>query len=153
MNAEPASCQGVAINATGVAKLTSAGQQIVFIPKQLIWSVELRFGTPAQKPIIQTLLALALSTMGGYGIYLLMNDGLVVFRWALGMMIFGALGPWLLWEVLQQRFYLEVVVKEGARKLVFRRGAHRDELETFVQGATQLGYPVNPYRGAGPQIL
>jgi hypothetical protein len=129
----------MAVSEQGITEL-SGNQRVVFIPKEQIQSIEIRFGSQAERPLVQGIAGLALIGLGIVGLSLMATGSLDVIRWGLGFFVFGGLGAWLLWEVLKRGYYLWVICSNDSRKLVLKGVIQKAELSGFVRSAAQFGY-------------
>ena len=129
----------IAVSEQGLAEM-SGNRRIVFISKDRVQSIEIRFGPRAERPCVQGTAGLAFLGLGAAGLYALIGGGLAALRGGLGFLLFGGLGGWLLWEATRRRHYLWVVCSGDTRKLVFNGNVQTAELSAFVAGAAQLGY-------------
>jgi hypothetical protein len=117
------------------------GRRVVFVRKEHVQAVEVRFGSPAERPLPQGILGAGLTTLGFASVIFLYGGGIVGLRWYLGSLFFGAIGLWILWEALSRRSYLRVICSNDERKLVFSGIVRqKSELLSFLQSATQFGY-------------
>lgn len=117
------------------------GRRVVFVPKEHVQDIEVRFGSPAERPLAQGILGAILTALGLSSVIFLHGGGIVGLRWYLGSPFFGAVGLWILWEALSRRYYLRVVCSNDERKLVFSGTVRRkSELLDFLRSAAQLGY-------------
>jgi hypothetical protein len=129
----------VAVSEKGLAEF-SGNRRIVFIPKDQVRNVEIKFGPQAERPIVQAIVALALIGLGVAGLFMLAADGLAAIRLSLGFLVFGGLGVWLLYEASKTGFYLRVICPNDTRKLAFKGVIQKAELLDFTKNAAQLGY-------------
>jgi hypothetical protein len=129
----------VAVSEKGLAEF-SGNRRVVFIPKEQVRNVEIKFGPQAERPIVQGIIAIALIGLGVVGLSMLAADGLVAIRWSLGFLVFGGLGVWLLYEASKTGFYLRVISPNDTRKLVFKGVIQKAELLDFTKNAAQFGY-------------
>ena len=129
----------VAISEEGLAELRK-GRRVVFVPKERVQGIEVRFGSPAERPLIQGILGSVLTAFGLAGVFFLAEGGIAMYRWEAGSLFFTVIGLWLLWETMRRRYYLRVISSNDERKLVFSGKVQKSELSTFLQSATALGY-------------
>ena len=129
----------IVVSEKGVSEF-SHGQRMIFVPKEQIQGIEIKFGSRSERPLAQTILGLLLVGIGFVGILLLISGGLVELRWGIGFILFGGLGVFCLYEVLKQGYYLHVIVSNDSRKLVIKGEVQKSELSKFVTGAVRLGY-------------
>jgi hypothetical protein len=129
----------VAVSEKGLAEF-SGNRRIVFIPKDQVRNVEIKFGPQAERPIVQAIVAIALTGLGVVGLSMLAADGLLAIRWSLGFLVFGGLGVWLLHEASKTGYYLLVICPNDTRKLVFKGVIQMAELLEFTKNAAQFGY-------------
>jgi hypothetical protein len=137
--AKQISFSDVEVSERGVSQL-SHGKRTIFIPKEQIKSIEIRFGSRAERPLIQTILGALLVGLGVAGVVILISAGYAGLRWGVGFLIFGGLGGFCLYEVLRKGYYLKVMFSNDARKLLFNGAVSRPELSSFIKEATHLGY-------------
>ena len=123
------------------------GRRIIFIPKDQVRSVELRFGIQAERPVLQASAGLALVGLGIAGALLLETGGLPGLRWGLGALVFGGLGVWLVWEAIKKGHYLVVEGPQGQRRLHFKGRPQESELSDFIRKAAPLGYLIRDVTG------
>src|SRR5476649_411217 len=97
----------LAISEKGLSEF-SEGRRIIFIPKEDVQIVEIKFGSSAERPIIQAVVSIMLIALGCVGLTML-SGGLGGFRWSLGFIFFGCLGIWFLYETLKRSHYLWVI--------------------------------------------
>lgn len=113
----------------------------MFVPKERVQAIEVRFGSPAERPLAQGILGASLTTLGLASVIFLHGGGIIALRWGLGSVFFGMIGLWLFGETLRRRYYLRVICANDERKLVFSGIVRqKSELLSFLQSATQLGY-------------
>ena len=129
----------VAISEKGLAEL-NGNRCVIFIPKEQVQSIEIRYGSQAERPLVQGIIGLALIGLGTVGLSIMATGSLDMSRWGLGFFVFGGLGAWLLWEVLKRGHYLWVICSNDNRKLVFKGTIQKTELSGFVRSAAQFGY-------------
>jgi hypothetical protein len=118
----------------------SHGQRIIFIPKEQIQRIEIKFGSQAERPLVQIILGLLLVGLGLVGLFLLISAGFVELRWGIGFILFGGLGVFCLYEVLRKGYYLDVISSNDTRKLVIKGVIKKTELSKFIKTAVQFGY-------------
>jgi hypothetical protein len=129
----------MAVSEHGLTEL-SGNRRVVFIPKEQVQSIEIRYGSQAERPLVQGITGLALIVLGIVGLSIMATGSLDMLRWGLGFFVFGGLGAWLLWEVLKRGHYLWVICSNDTRKLVFKGTIQKTELSGFVRSAAQFGY-------------
>ena len=148
MNSQPSPTNGlrtpvtyktVTVSEKGLAEVHD-GRRVVFVPRESVKTIELRFGPRAENPVLQVAFGSALIVLGMAGCLWLCGAGLVFFRWWGGFLLLAGLGLWLLWEGLTRRHYLKVISNHDERKLVFSGKVQRAELMDFLNAASQLGY-------------
>jgi len=136
---QPSSYLNIAISEKGLSEF-SGDQRIIFIPKEQVQSIEVRFGSQAEKPLAQGIFGLLLLGLGCVGLPLVFDGGLRGLRWGLGFIIFGGIGGYLLFETLKKGHYLGVICSNDTRKLVFKGAIQKAELSKFLRSAAQFGY-------------
>ncbi len=129
----------VVISEKGLAEM-SGNRRIILIPKDQVQSIEIRHGLQAERPLVQGITGLAFIGLGAVGIYIMVEGGIAALRWALGFLVFGGLGAWLLWEATKQGHYLKIICLGDSRKLVFKGKIQTEELSGFIRSASQFGY-------------
>jgi hypothetical protein len=129
----------IAASEKGLAEL-SGNRRIIFIPKDQIQGVEIKFGCQAEKPLVQGIIGSVLTVVGIIGIYVLAGAGFALMRWALGFVFFGGIGVWLIWEASRRGYYFRVIRSNGTRNLLLKGSVQKPELSNFVRQASQLGY-------------
>jgi hypothetical protein len=129
----------IAVSEKGLAEL-SGNKRIIFIPKDQVQGVEIKFGYQAERPLVQGTVGLVLTFVGMIGIYMLAGGGFALTRWGLGFVFFGAIGVWLIWEASRRGYYFRVISSNGTRNLLLKGTVRKPELSSFVQRASQFGY-------------
>jgi len=129
----------VAVSEKGLSE-SSGHRRVVFVPKEQVQSIEIKFGFQAERPLAQGIASSVLIVLGMVGLYLIVTGGLGTLRWALGFIVFGALGAYLLWETLKRGHYLRVICSNDIRKLAFKGPVQKEEMSNFIKNATQFGY-------------
>jgi hypothetical protein len=133
----------IEISENGLSEF-SGNRRIIFIPKAEIQSVKVRFGSSAERPVVQVIAGLLLLGLGIAGAAMVMASGmrgvLRGLRWGLGFMVFGAFGVWFLHETFKKTHYLHVTSHKDSRKLVFRGEFKDAELNQFLLDGAKLGY-------------
>jgi hypothetical protein len=118
----------------------NGNKRIVFIPKEQVQLIEIKFGSHAERPVIQLILGLCLGALGLAGLDLAINGGVRGLYWGLGFMGFGAIGVLCLYEAIKRGYYLCVTCSKDTRKLVFKGITQREDLSGFIKNASDLGY-------------
>jgi UDP-N-acetylmuramyl pentapeptide phosphotransferase/UDP-N-acetylglucosamine-1-phosphate transferase len=113
---------------------------VVFIPKKQIEAVEVKFGSRAERPMLQVILGITLVALGAAGSWMAVNGGLRGMYWGLGCLMFGGIGLICLNEALRKGYYLRVTCSNETRKLIFRGRIEQASLSNFVQSASSLVY-------------
>ena len=138
----PANCPSylnVEVSEKGISQL-SDGRRTIFIAKEQIQNIEIRFGSRAERPLMQTILGILLVGLGVAGLVLLITDGMAGLRWGIGFVIFGGLGGFCLYEALRKGHYLRVSTRNDSRKFVFNGRVKKTELSGFIKASIDLGY-------------
>ncbi len=136
---QPSSYLNIVISEKGLSEF-SGGRRIIFIPKEQVQSIEVRFGPQAERPLIQGIFGFLLVGLGCVGLLLMFAGGLYGLRWGLGFIVFGGLGGYSLYETFKKGHYLQVICSNDTRKLVFRGAIQKAEFSKFLQTAAQFGY-------------
>ena len=118
----------IVLSEKGVSEF-SHGQRMIFVPKEQIQRIEIKFGSRAERPLVQIILGL-----------LLVGLGFVELRWGIGFILFGGLGVFCLYEVIRKGYYLHVISSNDARKVVIKGAIQKTELAKFIKAAVQFGY-------------
>jgi hypothetical protein len=118
----------------------SHGKRIIFVPKEQIQNIEIKFGFRAERPLVQMILGLLLVGLGLVGLFFIISGGLAELRWGIGFIVFGSLGVFCLYEVLKKGYYLHVILPNDARKLAIKGVIEKTELSKFIKTAAGLGY-------------
>jgi len=114
----------------------------VFIPKDQIEAIEVKFGPCAERPALQMILGLALVALGITGLWMAINGGIRGMYWGLGFALFGGIGVFCLHEAFRKGHYLCVTCRGETRKLIFRGLVDPTALSSFVSSASSLGYRI-----------
>ncbi len=120
----------------------SEGKRIIFIPKDRVRHIEIKFGSQAGRPLPQVILGLILIGFGLAGSYLVAFGGVRGLYWGLGLIAFGGIGVFCLYEAIKEGHYLQVTGPQGTRKLKMVGEFNKIELPKFIQDASGLGYEV-----------
>src|SRR5271155_3141412 len=107
----------LAISEKGLSEF-SGGRRIVFIPKDEVQIIEIKFGSSAERPLMQAIAGFMLLGLGWLGLALVFMGGLKGLRWGLGFVVFGGLGVLCLYEAFKKNHYLWVICRNDKRKLV-----------------------------------
>lgn len=129
----------VEISERGISEF-SGGKRIVFVPKEEIRKIEVRFGSRAERPFVQLIGALLLLGIGFAGLLMTIDSGMRGFRWGAGFLVFGGFGIWFLHELFSKSHYFQVVCNNDKRKLVIRGKFEAVEFSKFIKDAAELGY-------------
>ena len=129
----------LAVSTEGIAEY-SGESCVVFLRREDIQWIEMKFGFRAEHPLIQAIAGGLLSCIGIIGLGLIVTGGFAYLRWELGFMFFGGLGVWLLWEALRRGHYLSVVCHKETRKLVIDGTVSEPEIQTLLRNAARIGY-------------
>ncbi|MDB5035616.1 MAG: hypothetical protein JWQ98_2857 [Chlorobi bacterium] len=137
--ADPIVYASVRVDEKGIMELDH-GRRSVFVPRENVRSIELKQGSPAERPMVQ--LVLGMIIFGG-ALYWL--SGVVAWwntPWAINYRFLIVpppmllLGSWLIYAALRKRYFLRICLDRGERKIVFRGDVDRDGLQEFM-GATK----------------
>jgi hypothetical protein len=129
----------IVISEKGLSEF-SHGKRIIFIPKEQVQNIEIKFGSRAERPLVQMIFGLLLAGLGFVGISLIITGGLAGLRWGIGFIVFGGFGVFCLYEALKKGYYLQVISSHDKRKLVLKDLVEKAEFSKFIKDATQLGY-------------
>lgn len=128
------------ISERGISEF-SGNRRIIFIARDEIQSIEVRFGSKAERPLIQIIGGILLTALGAAGAVMIVNGGGRGLRWGLGFVVFGALGLWMLYEAMLKSHHLLVATRNDRRKLVFHGCWSQSDFDQFTQNAVSLSYP------------
>ena len=111
------------------------GRVGALVPRDRIESVQLGYGTPANRPLVEGAIGVVLSAFGTVGIV-----GWLLGRFAISdllfvMFAFGLIGAGMLYDVCRRRHLLLVSSDGRIQKLAFSKFAEVDELERFCEQA------------------
>jgi hypothetical protein len=129
----------IAVSEKGLAEL-SGNKRIIFIPKDQVQGVEIKFGYQADRPLAQGTLGLVLVVVGMVGIFALGGGSSALTEWGLGFVFLGGIGVWLIWEASRRGYYFRVISSNGTRNLRLKGAVQKPELTSFVERASQFGY-------------
>jgi hypothetical protein len=129
------------ISEKGISEF-SGNRRIVFVPRENIQSIEVRFGSNAERPLLQIIAGMLLAGLGYAGAVMVFDNlspsrGL---RWGLGLIFFGCLGIWMFWEALRRSHYLLVITRNDRRKLIFKGRWAQPDFDKFAKDAAGLSY-------------
>ena len=129
----------LAISEMGLSEF-SQGKRVVFIPKDEVQKIEVRYGSSAERPLVQIIAGLLLIGLGGAGLLMIFESGMRGIRWGIGFVAFGGFGVWLLYETFKKTHYLQVTYRRETRKLVLKGAFQEREFSELARQAGQLGY-------------
>jgi hypothetical protein len=132
-------CLNLEISEKGISEF-SGTRRVVFVPREEIQSIEVRFGPNAERPLLQIIAGILLATLGCVGAVMIVANPGRGFRWGVGFICFGALGVWMLWETIHKSHYLLVTTRNDRRKLVFKGHWTQSEFDKFAKDAAALSY-------------
>lgn len=136
--------ESVRISAAGAAEMDGA-RPLLFLPREEIVRMEVRYGSAAERPLVSAVLGviliiIAIVPLGVVIVAMLRGAGAVTAKLATAV-VFAIPGWWLLDLSLRRRFYLAVTLRRDERKLVFHKTADREAIEDFVAKAKlRFGY-------------
>jgi hypothetical protein len=125
----------------GLSEL-SRGRCIVSVRKEQIQSVEIKFGSQAERPLPLLMLGLILAGIGIVGVIFLKGGGFALLRMGVGFVFFGGLGAFCIYEALKKGYYLHVICPNDSRKLVFKGTVQREALSEFIDASNRFGYNI-----------
>ena len=152
----------IQVDGEGIAELDDRGRA-VFVPRDAICRVVLRYGRAAERPWLQVLfaagcLAVAILTVCMFvGWY---EHGGTISAKLIGGVAFGPLGLGVFWSLFRRRLFLRVETRNDARHLLFRGRIEPGEVRRFLEAAeASIGMPIerepaeyarasSPYRSA-----
>ena len=124
----------------GLSEFTSKGARAVFIPKDQVESIQIKFGSYSERPFLQPIMALFLIAVGGVGLDWILRESARGLRLGVGLLAFGAIGVFCLYETVKRGPYLAVNCKGGSRKLIPHGSVSEADLAKFASEASALGY-------------
>jgi len=105
---------------------------ILFIPAAEIEHLELKFGRSEHRPLVSLAIGSGFTLIGAFGlVYLFLAPR--AFRYELAMMVFGVIGGTIIFDVLKQRYFIEVRRPKNLARLVFSKNARPEGLRDFCQ--------------------
>ena len=110
---------------------------VIFIPAADIKSITLKYGRPEHRPIISLTIGAIFAIIGILGLVDFFF-AMAAFRYELGAIAFGVIGASIIYDVLKQRFFLEVQSPKGPRRLVLSKHAQKNGLQTFCDDARKI---------------
>lgn len=138
-DAEQVSYLNITFSKKGVSEF-SGKRRVVFVPREEIQRIQIKTGSRAERPLVQSIAGVVLLGLGLVGLRLFIANGVTFLRWEAGFLLFGGVGGWLLLEALRKGHYLLVICNKGSRKLVFDKKINEPELAQFLKNAAGLGY-------------
>ena len=135
-------CSYLNLRATekGLSEFTSKGARAVFIPKDQVESIQIKFGSYSERPFLQPIMAFFLIALGAVGIDWMWGESARGLRLGVGFLAFGAIGVFCLYEAVKRGYYLAVNCKSGSRKLIPHGSVSEADLARFASEASALGY-------------
>ena len=135
----------VRITDDGIYEL-DAGRKVLHLPRESIESIRLRHGATSERPLLQLIFGLAILAIGLYPLEGMFNwfvRGGRMSWWFALILVNIPLGAWMIWAAVARGYFLSVQSARGARKVVFGRGASKEELDQFIEEANAaLGYNI-----------
>ena len=117
------------VSARGITE-THGNKVVIFVPAADVDRVALKFGRAEHNLVFSLSIGVVLALVGVFGLIEFIRVPRL-YRYELGMAVFGALGGSLIYDALKARFYLEVTRKKGMSRLVFSKKASRSEINNF----------------------
>jgi len=118
---------------------------MIFLPKDQVQFIELKFGSRAERPLMQVILGLLLVALGLVGLYLVVMGGVRGLYWGVGLIFFGGIGALCLYEAIKKGHYLSVTCPKEIRKLKLVGEIKQTEFSKFTKNASTLGYRFGDY--------
>jgi hypothetical protein len=135
------SYENLRISEKGVSEVI-AGRRMLFIPKQQVQYIETKFGSHAERPLVQMVLGLLLVALGLAGLYLALAGGIRGLYWGAGFMGFGAIGVYCLYEAFKKGYFFSVICSKETRKIKITGEIQKAEFSQFINDASAAGYDV-----------
>jgi hypothetical protein len=129
----------IVISEKGLSEF-SHGKRVVFIPKDEVQKIEVRYGSGAERPLAQIVVGLLLTALGCVGVAMIFASGMRGLRWGVGFIVFGALGAWCLYEAFKKTHYLQITCHKETRKLVLKGTFEEQAFSECIRNAARLGY-------------
>jgi hypothetical protein len=140
------SYQNVRVSDKGVSEVI-AGRRMLFIPREQVQLIEAKFGSHAERPLAQIILGLLLLVVGLAGLYLALLGGVRGLYWGVGLVGFGAIGLFCLYEAIRKGHYLSVTCSKDTRKIKLTGAIQIAEFSQFMKDASALGYDIRAGSG------
>jgi len=119
----------------------------VAIPRENIEAIRLCYGRQGERTWLQVVFAAALMVSGGVALLTVIQGTRasgVFFDWFSLVVLMLPIGGWMLRTALTPGYYLEVVTADDRRKIAFAADARREEIETFLEAASdELGVAIS----------
>jgi hypothetical protein len=106
------------------------GRQVAGVLAPDIKQIRLQYGTGANRPIFEAIVGTVLLLVGIKGL-LLFIAAPMGFRYELALMVLGAIGASMLFDVLKRRYVLCVFATDRVHKLSFSGSANLAGIEIF----------------------
>ena len=115
------------------------------IPRQSISKITIKSGFLSKHPVLQLILGIITAIFGLlplYHLYLVEKYGGVFRLWeALGTSFF-IIGGYLIISCFRKGYFLEIKTNFGNKRLIFAKGAEKSRIDSIVNYARNLGYPI-----------
>ena len=135
------SYENLRLSDKGVSEVI-AGRRMLFIPKEQVQYIETKFGSHAERPLVQMVLGLFLVALGLVGLYLALEGGIRGLYWGAGFVGFGAIGVYCLYEAFKKGYFFSVVCSKETRKIKITGEIQKAEFSQFIKDASAAGYDV-----------
>ncbi len=141
-------CSTVKITHDGIAE-TEEENNVIFVPRDQIKTIELHYGCGAQRPMTQTILGFMLIIIPlyilippAYEVFSNLQESSNQFNVRVLFIIimpltFVLFGVWMLLEVLKKNYYLLVEMNTENKKVIFKNKPSKIELSNFINLAQQ----------------
>ena len=93
--------------------------------------------------MVQMIAGLLLVALGSVGLYLALVGGIRGLYWGIGLVGFGAIGVYCLYEALKKGHFLSVTCLKETRKIKISGEPKGTEFSQFVSDASALGYEIH----------
>jgi hypothetical protein len=142
----------IEVSPAGIAELGRDGRPVVNVPREELRTVELRYGPPGERLVLQTVIGTAVLVVGlalGRGIVAWFYGGYANLNAGAGSVTFTLGGAWFLWRAWRPRHHLRLGTTKGTRRLSFGNVADEASIALVLRAITRtLGIIVKDSRSS-----